>query len=74
MLLFVVGEVRNKKGDYIGFVPDTIEVMKEAGLKYYNECIYLNGLVGACLTAGRIMGISKKSKKSSSKRTCLRKV
>jgi DNA modification methylase len=60
---FVVGEVRNKKGDYIGFVPDTIEAMKEAGLKYYNECIYLNGLAGACLTAGRIMGISKKVKK-----------
>lgn len=60
---FVIGEVRNKKGDYIGFVPDTIEAMKEAGLKYYNECIYLNGLAGACLTAGRIMGISKKVKK-----------
>lgn len=60
---FVVGEVRNKKGNYIGFVPDTIEAMKEAGLKYYNECIYLNGLAGACLTAGRIMGISKKVKK-----------
>lgn len=60
---FVVGEVRDKKGDYIGFVPDTIQAMKEAGLKYYNECIYLNGLAGACLTAGRIMSISKKVKK-----------
>lgn len=60
---FVVGEVRNKKGDYIGFVPDTIEAMKDAGLKYYNECIYLNGLAGACLTAGRIMGVSRKVKK-----------
>ncbi len=60
---FVVGEVRNKKGNYIGFVPDTIKAMEESGLKYYNECIYLNGLAGACLTAGRIMGISRKVKK-----------
>ncbi|HMT72402.1 MAG TPA: class I SAM-dependent methyltransferase [Saprospiraceae bacterium] len=60
---FVVGEVRDKKGNYIGFVPDTIKAMEDAGLKYYNECIYLNGLAGACLTAGRIMGISKKVKK-----------
>lgn len=60
---FVVGEVRDKKGNYIGFVPDTIEAMKESGLKYYNECIYLQGLAGACLTAGRVMGISKKVKK-----------
>lgn len=60
---FVIGEVRNNKGNYIGFVPDTIEAMQDAGLKYYNECIYLNGLAGACLTAGRIMGISKKVKK-----------
>lgn len=60
---FVVGEVRDKKGNYIGFVPDTIEAFKECGMDYYNECIYLNGLAGACLTAGRIMGISKKVKK-----------
>ena len=60
---FVIGEVRDKKGNYIGFVPDTIAAMKEANLDYYNECVYLNGMAGACLTAGRIMGISKKCKK-----------
>jgi len=60
---FVVGEIRDKKGNYIGFVPDTILAMKESGLKYYNECIYLSGLGGACLTAGRIMSASKKVKK-----------
>jgi len=37
---FVVGEVRNKKGDYIGFVPDTIRAFQKAGMKYYNEAIY----------------------------------
>lgn len=61
--VFVVGEVRDNKGYYRSFVPDTIKAMEEAGLKYYNEIIYLNGLAGACLTAGRIMDISKKVKK-----------
>lgn len=60
---FVVGEVRDKKGNYIGLVPDTIEAFIDCGMNYYNECIYLNGLAGACLTAGRVMGISKKVKK-----------
>ena len=60
---FVVGEVRDKKGNYIGFVPDTIRAFTDCGMNFYNECIYLQGLAGACLTAGRIMGISKKVKK-----------
>jgi DNA modification methylase len=60
---FVIGEVRNKKGNYIGFVPDTIEAMQDAGLKYYNECIYLQALGGACLNAGRFMEKTKKVKK-----------
>lgn len=60
---FVVGEIRDKKGNYIGFVPDTIKAMQDAGLKYYNECIYLNGLAGACLQAGRSMNATKKVKK-----------
>jgi len=62
-VVFMVGEIRDNKGYYRSFVPDTISAMKEAGLKYYNEIIYLNGLAGACLTAGRIMDISKKVKK-----------
>jgi len=61
--VFVVGEIRDKKGNYIGFVPDTILAMKEAGLKYYNECIYLQGLAGACLVAGKQMTDSKKVRK-----------
>lgn len=60
---FVVGEVRDKKGNYIGFVPDTINAFRKCGMNYYNEIIYLNSLAGAGLTAGRVMGISKKVKK-----------
>lgn len=36
---FVVGEVRDKKGNYIGFVPDTIKSFQECGMSYYNEFI-----------------------------------
>lgn len=60
---FVVGEVRDKKGNYIGLVPDTIKAFEKAGFLYYNEIIYLQGMVGACLTAGRQMSISKKVRK-----------
>lgn len=60
---FVVGEVRDKKGNYIGFVPDTINAFKNAGVKYYNECIYLQGLAGACMTAGKQMKSSNKLRK-----------
>lgn len=60
---FVVGEVRDNRGNYINFVSDTIGAFLKCNMSYYNECIYLNGLAGACLTAGRVMGISKKVKK-----------
>ncbi len=52
---FIVGEIRNNKGDYIGFVPDTIKAMEDAGLKYYNECIYLNSIGTASLRADKYM-------------------
>lgn len=37
---FVVGEVRDKEGNYIGLVPDTINAFKEIGMKFYNEAIF----------------------------------
>lgn len=37
----VVGEVRDKKGIYRNFIGDTIEIAKEAGLKYYNELVLI---------------------------------
>ena len=57
---FVVGEVRDKKGHYIGFVPDTIKAFEKAGLKYYNEGILLNAIGTASLRAQRIFGSNKK--------------
>lgn len=42
--VFVVGEVRDKKGNYYGFVPDTIAAFREAGLVFYNETILVTAV------------------------------
>lgn len=52
---FVVGEVRDKKGNYIGFVPDTINAFKRCGMNYYNEIIKLDPLGNAGMRAGKYM-------------------
>jgi len=44
---FVVGEVRDKNGFYIGFVPDTIKAFEKCGMKFYNEAILLQSGLGA---------------------------
>jgi len=56
---FVVGEVRDKNGYYIGFVPDTITAFQKCGLKFYNEAILLNAVAGAGMRAA---GNMKKQK------------
>lgn len=38
--IFVVGEVRDKKGNYIGFVSDTIKSFQKLGMCFYNEFIF----------------------------------
>jgi len=57
---FVVGEVRNKKGNYIGFVPDTINAFRKCGMFFYNEGILLNAIGTASLRAPRIFGSNQK--------------
>jgi len=56
---FVVGEVRDKNGYYIGFVPDTIKAFEKCGMKFYNEAILLNVIASASMRANGNM----KSKK-----------
>lgn len=56
---FVVGEVRDKKGNYRGFVLDTINAFKSCGMKFYNEIIFLQQLASAAVRANGNM----KSKK-----------
>lgn len=59
---FVVGEVRDKKGNYYGFVPDTIKAFTDCGLKFYNEAILVTAVgslpirVGRQFEAGRKLG------------------
>ena len=61
--VFVVGEVRN--GDnFIGFVPDTIQAFKDAGLEYYNEMILLQEPATAAMRAARSMNASRKVPKT----------
>lgn len=57
--IFVVGEVRDKNGNYYGFVPDTYNCFKKAGLHLYNEAILATSLASAALRANGNM----KSKK-----------
>jgi DNA modification methylase len=56
---FVVGEVRNKNGDYIGFVPDTIRAFQKCGMKYYNEAILLNPIASGSMRANGNMKYQK---------------
>lgn len=59
---FVVGEVRNKRGNYYCFVPDTIRAFEDAGAKFYNEAILVTAAgslpirVGRQFEAGRKLG------------------
>ena len=57
---FVVGEVRDKKGNYYNFVGDTIEAFKAAGLHYYNEAILITPCGSVALRAGKTFSTSRK--------------
>lgn len=56
---FVVGEVRNKNGNFYGFVPDTIKAFINSGMNYYNEAILLNPVASASMRANGNMKSQK---------------
>tara|TARA_R110002096_G_scaffold65613_1_gene159658 strand:+ start:1158 stop:2063 length:906 start_codon:yes stop_codon:yes gene_type:complete len=56
---FVVGEVRDKNGNYYGFVPDTIRLFQEVGMDFYNEAILLNAIASASMRANGNMKSQK---------------
>lgn len=58
--IFVVGEVRDKKGFYLDFVGDTRQYFKDAGLGYYNEIILKNNIGSAAIRVPRIFEASRK--------------
>ena len=49
--IFVVGEIRDKKGYYRGFVPHTYNAFEKCGMKLYNEAIFANGWASAGMRA-----------------------
>lgn len=57
---FVVGEVRDKKGNYYDFVGDTIQAFKNAGLHYYNEAILITAVGSLPIRAGKQFSASRK--------------
>lgn len=56
---FVVGEVRDKNGFYLGFVPDTIKAFEKCGMRFYNEAILLNAIASASMRANGNMKSQK---------------
>jgi len=53
-VVLVVSEVRARKtGDYLGFVPDTIAAMRDAGLVFHNEAILVNSAGSLPIRAAR---------------------
>jgi DNA modification methylase len=58
--VFVIGEVRDKKGFIRGLIPETITAFKEAGLNYYNNGITLDPQATAALRANRFFNSGRK--------------
>lgn len=57
---FVVGEVRAKNGVYYGFVPDTIQAFRDAGLAFYNELILVTAAGSLPIRAGKQFEATRK--------------
>lgn len=57
---FVVSEVRDKKGFYRNFVPDTIQAFEDAGMRFYNEMILINTAGSLPIRVGRQFSSGRK--------------
>jgi len=57
---FIVGEVRDAKGNYIDFVGDTVQAFRDAGLSYYNEAILVTAVGSLPIRAGRQFSAGRK--------------
>lgn len=57
---FVVGDVRDKKGNYRNFVGDTIQAFRDAGLEYYNEAVLVTAIGSLAIRVGRQFEASRK--------------
>ena len=62
--VWVVGEVRDKNGHYVGFVPDTIRAFQDAGMHLYNEAILVTPAGRLLLHTRKPFEVSRKLGKS----------
>lgn len=58
--VFVVGEVRGKRGAYYDFVGDTIRAFQAAGLDYYNEAVLVTSVGSVAMRVAKQMMASRK--------------
>lgn len=56
----VVGDIRDAKGFYRNFIGDTVAAFQDAGLKLYNEAIYISPYGGLAIRAGKQFANSRK--------------
>ena len=58
--VFVVGDVRDKKGFYQNFVSHTIQAFIDSGMLLYNEMILVNKIGSGAMRAGRQFSAGRK--------------
>ena len=59
--VIVVSEIRNPKtGAFYGLVPDTLQILRECGLTYYNEIILYNNIGSLPIRAPKYFNQSRK--------------
>lgn len=58
--IIVVGNVRDKEGNYYDLVGDTVRIMQEAGYKFYNEAILATAIGTAVVRARKTFDAKKK--------------
>ena len=61
--VFVVGDIRDKKGFYKNFVSDTIQAFVDSGALLYNEMILVNMIGNLPMRVGRHFAIGRKAGK-----------
>lgn len=59
-VVFVVNDVRDKKGLYRGLLSDTIRAIEDAGAAFYNEIVLINAIGSAAVRAGKQFSVGRK--------------
>lgn len=57
---FIVGDVRDKRGNYYNFVGDTVQAFQDAGLHYYNEAVLVTAVGSLPIRAGKQFSSGRK--------------